>query len=112
MSTKVYMVVLQGGGDTQVSYINKETWDWINNEAVKAPQVQVEKVFSDTHCTYETTEEVERDLNQWRGSSPDNDRALSARPDHGEMFFDVKSAMKYARDNDLEVTDSFEGYIY
>lgn len=113
MATKCYMVILQGPGDTIISYINKDTWDWINNEKVAPPKAQVDgRIAPDTGVEDMTKEEAIEELSRWEGSSPDNDRALVLSPDYGERFLDHKDAMKYARDNDLEVVDSFEGFVY
>ena len=106
------MIVLQGQGDTQVCYVNKDTWDYILNGGT-IPETQIQQYMKENSVTKEQAiEEMEP------SGDHDNDRALGVCGDYGpgelgsNTFFDMTVAMKFARDNDIEVIASYSGYIY
>lgn len=120
MSTKCYMIVLVGQGDTFVKFVNKETWDWISNLNTNPPQFQIDEYIKnelDAHEVLktplnETREYAISELMAMKSGSTMNDRALFAQPDHGCVFYSLKEAMSFAKDEDIDVLDTFEGYIY
>ncbi len=108
---KAYMVMLRGDSDIQIHFVNKDTYDWILNGGTPS-EAQIQMYMKHTELTREETLE---ELNDCDG---DNDRALAVNGDYGpgqynsNSFFDITKAMKFARDNDIEVVESYEGYIY
>lgn len=128
---KCYMIHLAGQGDTQITFVNKDTWDWIHNEGTAPPRAVFEAVFeelyndafrdpgdTDDDIAAYAVEEALRHLYSQEGGSVDNDRALNSRGDYGpgdynsNTFFSGKSAMKFVRDNNVEVIEEFSGLIY
>lgn len=108
---KLYLLTLTGMGDTDIRFVDKPTWDWIQNIQVNqsAPPAVVElakKQFDD--------EEWEPNITE---GTPENDAALQApavelKKGQYAQFFDMRSAMKFIRDNNIDIVDEFEGGIY
>lgn len=110
---QMFLVVLSGGGDTEVKIVSKPVWDWILTEDdfqgedsiqdTPPPEViqeMIEENGEDSDCTVFVT-----------SGSPDNDRALNA-PAPNRSFFSMKEALQYIKRNNIEIVEEYEGYIY
>lgn len=112
---KVYLVHLEGQGDTDLKIVDKETFDWINSDLPEgwsyenpydstvpdSQKAKMKKAGADG--------EVEIYMNSY-----DNDRALAAYPMDGydsyyDSICDVIHAIKSHGD---ELEDEYNGYIY
>lgn len=100
--------MLSGQGDTMIILVNRDTWEWVTKSA-SCPQFQIDQAVKDAAENNMTEEEAKKDM---LSQSSDNDRALSARPNYGEIFTDLKSFSKFVKDNNVNVIDEYEGYIY
>jgi hypothetical protein len=111
MSEKLYLIVLNGGGDTDIKLVNKDVWDWINSpytdDVEKVPDAVV--VLDPDQFSAENTREDEDGYCCVCPSSYDNDRAMGAP---GLSFWSMKEAMQYIRKHDIEIIDEYEGYLY
>jgi hypothetical protein len=121
MPTKLYLLNLSGGGDTQLTLVDKETWEWIgspwpfgaNSDGGVDPNTP-------TRITTirETDDPGNGDVFITSGSW-ENDRALVASLCGAEFngqpietFRTVKALNKFMKDNDIEIEEEYEGYIY
>lgn len=99
-----YLVVLNGQGDTNISLVNKDIWDWLINEDLSV-DIPVEI------AQYETKWRIK--LNRIRSI---NDKAfiLPEEGNNGEKVFfsSVKNCMNYVRENNIVILDEYDGYIY
>ena len=117
---KAYMTILTGQGDTDVSIVTKEIFDWINSPF---PSELNGKTGLDPYAPESVVEQIRKD-NEGFGFPDDehgvsigsrsyeNDRALQMGEQCIKRFFDMKSAFDYVRENDVEIVDTYEGYIY
>lgn len=106
-----YMISLTNDEDEFHVLVAKDTWDWINNEDVSPPEKQVDMAFRGIY-NHTSREEIKENMRRWEGSSPDNDRALEASPDYGEVFLTAKEAIKFAQKNAFFIKDVFTGALY
>lgn len=106
MKTCYRLTLLDTCGTAYITFVNEETWHWINHERMPPPEAQV-KLWSN-----QTRKEVLESLRRWEGSSPENDRAILAHPDFGKVFLLAKDALLFAKENKLDVIDEFIGYMY
>lgn len=108
---KFYLITLSGGGDTEKKLVNQEVWDWIfsSYESKKSSyyealpveilnEIKKHKFFNDG----------EKEIMVTRGSY-ENDRALHAP---GVSFESTKQVMNYLKENNLEISEEYDGYIY
>lgn len=113
---KAHLVVLSGGGDTQVFIVDEAGLKFIN-EGGTAPNSVVEASAKDNEISFT---EARESLEQMRsGSSIENDRALGMSGSMlGEDYyssFDVDPAeiMAFCIDHNLDLDpENWEGYIY
>lgn len=117
---KVYIVTLQGQGDTTFYLVNESTFRFIE-EGGRAPDDVVTDYVQEYNSFGQniTPERARYILESFGGSSPDNDRALAI---NGTFFNDerfildsvnVKLANAFAEKHNLEIQEeSYEGYIY
>jgi len=111
----VYRLVMTGQGDTYISFVPKDVYDWIlmdetpgrEGDASRwidtgAPQSVVDKAASHKDGPF--------DLSVTIGSYW-NDRAIHAA-ELFPSFFDHDEADAYVRENGLIVMETWEGYIY
>jgi hypothetical protein len=112
---KLYCTTCEGQGDTEIKLVDEATWKWIQGEG-PVPQTTIDKA-------------KENDENPsdwefgWSGSSQ-NDKVLWAKevelevPGHPEspkvscFFTSTKDFVNFCREWDIEILESFEGYIY
>ena len=90
---KVYLVVLEGGGDLYVKVVDEETFDWICSgkgwcrEKFEGPGVT--------------------------SGSLDNDRAIHAIPADGyDTYYTIKEAMQAIKKHGDELEDEYQGCMY
>lgn len=122
MAEKLYMVVLTGQGDTIVTLVNEDVWNWILSPynppnprdsayAEKVPDaVLAEAERHECESFYAEYSDMDEDgyYNVSIGSC-DNDRALGAP---GIQFWSIKEAMEFVVTNDIEIVEEYNGYIY
>lgn len=108
---KCYALFLEGQGDTFVTLVNEATWLWVTKNA-PCPQAQKDQllaVYIKDINKNTTMAEIEEEIKSQKG---DNDKALTATPDYGEMFTSLKDYTKFVRKNNVEIVEEYEGYIY
>jgi hypothetical protein len=93
---KAWLISLVGQGDHELKLVSEETFKWLTNKDASAPSQQ----------------KVAVTRKKWTGSSPDNDRALDVDAEIGEVFWTITDMMKYVREHDLEIADTYDGVIY
>jgi hypothetical protein len=113
---KVYLIVLQGQGDTDVRVVDKETFDWVTStnpgmlaEAKgnawidsRVPEYQQKKREEDGLGSLELT------TGSWW-----NDRMLAAYSIHGyKEYSSLRDALKAVKAKGDEIEDTTEGMIY
>ncbi len=109
---KLYLVALDGGGDLQVTLVTQAVWDWIDLpfgspdssycEAVPPAVLEEAKRHGTESYFKDGTMRI-------TVGSYDNDRALFAP---GRQFDDVEDAHEYAKENKVDIVDTYEGFIY
>lgn len=114
----VYMLVMQGGGDTEVKVVTKVIWDWVIN-----PERPGRKGAATDWLDTSTPESVKMRLsidgNSWRVTigSYENDRALLAcgidvlYESYGDVS-DIVQAVEWIKDNGHTLDETWEGCIY
>lgn len=118
----MYMIILQGQGDTNVAIVDQQAWDWINNPHNNpVPDILIKEVIKkpndyglediDEKTPREEIESAIRE-NQITRGSPNNDAALNMMFCADPVFYRMKEALDYVKKNDIEIIDTFEGYIY
>jgi len=112
---KVYMLLLEGGGDTVIRVIDREAFVWIHG-----PSGQPKRKPSSWRDPFAPASQVE--LWKQEGTDPylditigswKNDRALAAvsLPSYGD-FDTVKEAMHAIKKHGDELADEYHGFIY
>lgn len=113
-SNSMYMLLLTGQGDTNVSIVDQQVWDWVNDPWGKeVPDVVVDGAMKpEFNTTGQSREETAAGL---KGSitvgSPENDAALSAMC-YLDYYWSLKEALDHIKANNIDIEDTFEGYIY
>lgn len=101
--TPLYLVMLNGQGDTDITVVGKDVFDWIESD------------FSCNAGEYSKQEKIpgtDKVVNVSCGS-PDNDRALEASAHFTEQSFGTtKGALAYIKEQGGELADEYHGYIY
>lgn len=106
--TNKYMITLSGGGDTDVFFVDKPVFDWINSGipahaagkgswVEKMPGVENDDEDNDPFVTI---------------GSYDNDRAIYAGSQCADRFSSVGDGLKYAKRQNFNIVDTYEGMIY
>jgi hypothetical protein len=110
--TKLYAVTLNGIGEIQISLVDKEIWDFIHDSTPVSKQY-----LDDTRSQCTTDDEHKMFTEDYEDSLlPEidwNDRALMApwfAPD--QTFSQVSEYTKYLSENEIEIIQEVEGYIY
>ena len=105
---EAYCLHLTGVGETEIKFVNKETWDWINNQ-IPVSESQIEKYCKEYNVS---KDEAVKTLNEWGGSCPENDRALMAVSDFGDTYFSLKEMHSFLKESGLNIIDTYNGGIY
>ena len=79
MSTKAYMIHLQGQGDTEIMLVGEKVWNRVVND---------------------------REPNEEALALMDEDTI------NGRIFWSLKEAYGWMKDNDIEIVEEWEGHIY
>ncbi|WP_434716213.1 hypothetical protein [Paraburkholderia sp. A3RO-2L] len=107
-----HLLVLSGGGDTDVRLVTQAVWEWIFTGFKSEKSAYYEEVPA------EVLAEAERHqmLDSFKDGklyvtcgSYENDRALAAP---GIQFRDVANVIAYAKTNEVNLGETFDGYIY
>lgn len=101
---KMYLIILQGGGGTDIKLVPYAAKAWIESAY---PANMEETIPADVKEGFE--DYYEEDTLLVTPGSGDNDRALVVQ---GYGFNSTTDAHKYARKNDIEIVDEYHGYIY
>jgi hypothetical protein len=117
---KYYMLVLSGNGDTEIKFVNKETWDWVADTTgeVKLPESQSDAISKSITEFYTSRyldipqDKITNYISNVENMHNDNDKALDAKPDIGETFCTLKEAMVFIKENNLEIVDEYAGCVY
>lgn len=119
MADKMYLIVLNGGGDTSVTIVNEAVWDWIGlpydpESAVgdageyayyeKVPEAVLLEAEKQDCEPFSDGVELHITSGSW-----ENDRALAAP---GIAFWDLAEALQYLKEENIVIEDTFEGCIY
>lgn len=115
MSEKLYLLNLNGGGDTHIILVTEAVWDWICSPYISSQEKVPEAVlleakrhespaFDDEFCNPD-----EDGLYYVSMGSYENDRAMGAP---GHSFWTMKEAFEFIKDNDIEIIEEFDGYLY
>lgn len=134
MNNKVYLVILEGGGDMYIKVVDQETFDWIcsddmgcpegfdpmeensyswNDQLVPASQIAKMQALHKEHfkkgwCFTEEFDGVSLSRGSW-----DNDRAIHAVPADGyDDYTTVKEALQAIKKHGDEMEDEYQGCMY
>ena len=130
MKNKMYIVLLEGGGDIYIKVVDKETFDWICSDDPGQPadydddtswvdQLVPASQFAKMKAEWDRdadkpwrTPGAEFELRLSRGSW-DNDRAIWAKPADGYSEYDtIKEAVKAIANNGDVFEDEYQGCYY
>jgi hypothetical protein len=109
---QLYLVVLEGGGDIQVTLVNKAVWDWIDlpfDSLESGYYEAVPQAVLDEARRHDSESYFKDGTMRVTVGSYDNDRALFAP---GRRFDEVDEAHEYAKANNVDIVDTYEGCIY
>jgi hypothetical protein len=107
----MYLVQLQGGGDEMITLVKPCVWEWIVSD-YQGTEGGYEAVPEEVVAEFKAHDKMSwlKDGAIHVGSrSFDNDRAIAAP---GLDFETMKEAQKYAKTNNIEIEDYYEGYLY
>lgn len=115
---KVYCIDLEGQGDKEIKLVSKEVFDWINSSNLGRPENCEDSGWIDQTAPQEVKDyqakndgKVYITIGSWG-----NDRALLANPlvinGIEAAFWNTKELVDFCKNQDCDIEDSFEGYIY
>ena len=126
MKNKMYLVILNGGGDNFIKVVDQETFDWICSDDGGFPAD-----YDDDSSWIDQivpTSQLEKMKAEWNALTPmqpvefefritsgswDNDRAIGAKPADGYDTYDtVKEAKKAIKHNGDKLEDEYQGDMY
>lgn len=100
---KRYLLVLSGQGDTSITVVDQEGWDYL-----KLPEPEWKGETSVDEKCPGVDEPVQVTIGSW-----DNDRAIHLwASDRYPTFDTLKQAMKNIKANNAELADEYHGCIY
>lgn len=98
MFNEAILIILNGGGDTEVKLIDAEWGDWFeSNPVFPEGKTSITETAPDGSTIFVTT------------GSWDNDRALQIK---GMSFGGVVEATEFALTNGVNIVNEYVGYIY
>lgn len=138
MTQKVFVVNLQGQGDTHLKVLDQASWDWLfTNEPMPDWMIQTyRKAFFESQTpgtvyydrdgstrTHLTEADFQKELASINygvveGSYPDNERAMMVPvPSFNGNSFDeyggtIKQLNAFLKANQLEIEEEYEGFIW
>lgn len=106
--TKMFLISLSGQGDVDLKLVTQEVWDWIltpfngkgSSYSEVAPKEVQDEMIKHNGKVYDVSVTI---------GSYENDRALQAP---GISFWGHKELIEYVKNNNIEIVEEFEGYIY
>ena len=125
----MYLVSCEGQGDTQCIIVDKEAWDYlhsdaptfVDNSATEIPPLGVRQaiLMESQNSIYKSSGDpktIEGVVIWVTSGSYINDRALAMRSSiiNGNTvdFIDMQDAKQFVIDNNINIVDEYEGYIY
>ena len=111
VTSGLFVVLLEGQGDINLSIVHYNAWNWLNDRAVPIPNdVLIEAQREDEEVDY-----LQDPANQcWH-----NDRAIRLIDINGRVpntvlksFLNLVDYTNYIRENNIKVLDEYRGYIY
>jgi len=122
MNNKVFLVMLEGGGDRYIKIVDEETFNWICSDDEGRPEGKEDALCWPDQCVPESQLQKMRTLfdsdedfhlPDVTTGSLDNDRAIHAQPADGYDEYDtIKEAMAAIKENGDKLEDEYEGYMY
>lgn len=115
MSEKRYLVVLSGIKDLDVKIVNQDVWNWIFSpyagdiDLVPEAVLAEARLYGNDYMFFEDEDPESGDPYFNVSNTYENDRAMAAP---GPSFWSMKDALKYIRDNDIEIESEYEGCLY
>lgn len=131
MVQNMYLVVLQGQGDTYIKIVDKEIFDWINKDIDKET---LKNGFSiDKSCPISVRlnkwqlekEYLKKECNSFNDFYPivtrgsyNNDKAMfttgiiNKETDKELIFYSISDALKYIKNNNINIVNTYEGMVY
>lgn len=115
---KLYLIMLQGQGDTHIKLVRKDGWDALNN-GIFGPAL-LDDYAAEYHkggpITRESLEHL-KELEKMSGGSAVNDVALNLPgcqiDGKSASFYDLTTYTTFIRNHpEIEVVDEYAGYIY
>jgi hypothetical protein len=108
---KLNMIVLTGQGDTDVMLVDDEIMDWVESDyPLEEGYGKDPNVPASVRASMEAADpgcEISIGLRSFN-----NDRALYIGSAAVHQSYSLSDTMKYIRENDIEITRDWEGYIY
>lgn len=111
-SEKLYLIVLEGGGDITVALVAGSVWQWIDlpfDSSESGYYEDVPAAVLAEAAKHGSASRFPDGKLRISVGSYDNDRAMAAP---GLQFDDVESAEAYAAANEVKIEGTYEGYIY
>lgn len=120
-----YLILLTGMGDVHVSFVTKETWDWLNSDSMEMPaamrahKIKIARKWNKERNRGKADEEIFEDY--YGAITEDvNDRALLVGTDFRddpktvEPLFtqEIFKAFQWATENQVNIVGAYEGAIY
>ena len=119
---KLYSITVSGQGDTFITLVTKEIWDWVQSPlGVPVPQDVIDNYYEDN--SDEDKEDSEHrwmpDISNTKGEPNGctvNDAALAAPgakiDGKRASFLGMREFTKFIHKYSVEIVDEWEGYIY
>lgn len=104
----IYLVSLEGGGDTQYTLVTQSVFKWIMSPYELKENGGYESLPLEVQNEMKKNGQNETKI-YISISSFENDRALQAP---GMTFNTLKEVFAYLKKNNLELADEYSGYIY
>ena len=111
---KLYSLTLSGQGDTDIKFVEKDSWDWITalmkDWKTPCPESVLEKIKEEQGEMFDGAPNITR-------STAHNDAALQVPAykygkDLYASFYNAKKAFDFVKEYNVEVIESYNGYIY
>ena len=120
-ATPVYLVILEGGGDTYIKVVDAETFAWVTSDDPGKPPADSEEYLYEWPDQLVPPSQVAKLKSEDPDNLPlhitsgswENDRAIAALPADGYDTYDsVREAMADIRHNKHVLTDEYHGCMY
>ena len=119
-NNKFYLVQRSGQGDLWSTIIGKEQWDWMIDDARKKPipNVVLKSLEGDIKDSIKkgfmkgsADDLMAKRIKEMEAENADRCQYITA--DAGDdPFFRVKELLAFIRKNDIEIVDTYDGYLY